>query len=375
MLQGGDQQALQLKRLLVTMKQKYEEHLQSIQGELQEARSQRESLQRELERVSLELKDTNTYHEDELAALYRQQQSLQELLTAGKQELEQHHQSQEETTQKIQFLQTELVLEQRKNQQKVESLQQSLDLFRNNNDQNPLQEKYEQLKEEALTLSQQLEEALEARIAAEKKMTALQEQFQSQQDELHQSETRLGTLLTEHDHLQREGAEWHLLFEESESRLKAAQQHLAKKVKEVTLLNEKNEELHAHLTGLQQSLETSNAQIHHLQTHVDLYQKQEKRLQDQLHDALKGTESQVSKWEQKYFHMYDKWQESEARIRELKKYEEKHAQMQALLANLGSVMGPSITSGNVTQEPPKTVEIEDERYDLFGMRPPPSHFN
>ena len=56
-------------------------------------------------------------------------------------------------------------------------------------------------------------------------------------------------------------------------------------------------------------------------------------MQDQLHESLKGNESQIIKWEEKYFQMYDKWQESENRIRELNKFEEKHLQMQNLFAN------------------------------------------
>ncbi len=114
-------------------------------------------------------------------------------------------------------------------------------------------------------------------------------------------------------------------------------------------------------------------------------------MQEQLHDALKATESQVAKWEEKYFHMYDNWQESEARIRELKKFEEKHHQMQNLLSNLGNFMGSSLNSGGIfpsiqesadplnssevleesqTEESSstETLAAAEEKYDLFGMR-------
>ncbi len=178
---------------------------------------------------------------------------------------------------------------------------------------------------------------------------------------------------------------------------------MAKKVKESALLTERVEEQQNSLAEMDQILEQQKTQIVQLQAGVDLYQRQEKRLQEQLHDALKGTESQVSKWEEKYFRMYDKWQESENKIRELKKFEEKHQQMQHLLANLGNFMGGPFNNPlaaahqvaaahqavqecsernarplafetpaaeSVPAQPSPLPESEDERYDLFGMRQP-----
>jgi hypothetical protein len=116
-----------------------------------------------------------------------------------------------------------------------------------------------------------------------------------------------------------------------------------------------------------------------------------------LHDALKGTESQVAKWEEKYFRMYDKWQECENKIIELKKFEEKHHQMQHLLANLGNFMGGSFANPAMGNFPPAQEQVErnlrhasfeapppldsytptplkhdaeEDRFDLFGMRQP-----
>jgi len=158
------------------------------------------------------------------------------------------------------------------------------------------------------------------------------------------------------------------------------------------------EEQQANLADLAQNVEIQKTQLAQLQASVDLYQRQEKRLQDQLHDALKGTESQVTKWEEKYFRMYDKWQESENKIRELKKFEEKHLQMQSLLANLGNFMGGSFNNHNALfhagQEAPERparplsldtpltegpaslhkTEPQEEKYDLFGMRQPQDNF-
>lgn len=259
-----------------------------------------------------------------------------------------------------------------------------------------LQEKYEQLREESSQSSYQLEEALEIRIRAEEELAHVDHLLKEQENHLSTQREEIAELNQEKEQLQQEIYQLRSLLDESEMRLKMAQQHLAKKVKEAAILNEKVEEQQSSLIEHQQMLETTKTQMNHLQTNMELYQKQEKRLQEQLHESLKSTENQVSKWEEKYFRMYDKWQESEERNRELKKFEEKHLQMQSLLANLGNFMGSSFVSPTALfqqaqvdlQEPHpnrpsvesdvdqenllNSVENEEstEKMDLFGMRPP-----
>ncbi len=258
-----------------------------------------------------------------------------------------------------------------------------------------LQDKYEQFKEELRLLNGQLKEALEMRIQADLKSDHLETVASNQEFQLQEFAQQLQILEREKGDLESEKERTEMLLGESEMRLKVAQQHLAKKVKEVALLNEKLEQQEGHLTDFTQIIEYQKNQLVQLQASLDLYQKQEQRLQDQLHEALKGTESQILKWEEKYFHMCDKWQESENRVRELKALEEKHLQIQALLSNLGNFMGKSFNPSDALihaeqksiQSPntssfsfeapflagsssPNLSQSEDleEKYDLFGMQ-------
>jgi chromosome segregation ATPase len=252
-----------------------------------------------------------------------------------------------------------------------------------------VQDKYEQLKDEWKLLGERLEEAVEGRAQAEQHLAHLEMIAKNQGIQLQELAEQLQLLHQEKQTLEVERDQVKTLLEECETRLKIAQQHLAKKVKEAALLSEKVEEQQGNLADLLQTVEHQKTQIAQLQASVDIYQRQEKRLQEQLHDALKGSESQVSKWEEKYFRMYDKWQESENKIRELKKFEEKHLQMQSLLANLGNFMGGSFNHQFAGQESterstrplsfdsalPETPSVSktdsfEEKYDLFGMRQP-----
>lgn len=274
--------------------------------------------------------------------------------------------------------------------QRIEEMQKRIgDLGAEVSEKDFIQDKYEQLKDEWNQIGERLEESEEARAQAELYLTNLQEASSKQEEQINSFTQELQIVQEERKNLEAERDQIKISLDEGETRLKVAQQHLAKKVKESALLNERVDEQQNNLTEMAQTLEQQKTQIVQLQANVDLYQRQEKRLQEQLHDALKGTESQVAKWEEKYFRMYDKWQDTENKIRELKKFEEKHHQMQHLLANLGNFMGgsfipatgapqsvqepiernprsPSFEELQTESSPPANLEA-DQRYDLFGM--------
>ncbi len=254
-----------------------------------------------------------------------------------------------------------------------------------------LQEKYELLKEEWISLSRKLEEALDSRIVAESQVISLHTVLKDFEQKLNEKEALLNRSLSEKEILEEKFEGLRIGLEESESRLKMAQQHLAKKVKEAAFLTEKIDDQRINLEEAIHTTEIFKGQVTHLQASIEIYQKQEKRLQDQLHDALKGTDGQVAKWEEKYFQMYEKWQESETKIRDLRKYEEKHQQMQSLLSNLGNFMGTPSYSNNAhlfhsipeqtdkinrsfshSQDQPTDIPLShlnsDEKIDLFGMK-------
>ncbi len=131
-------------------------------------------------------------------------------------------------------------------------------------------------------------------------------------------------------------------LEDRENRIKMAQQHLAKKVKEVAVLSEKIEEQKFQILELQNHMSQQQGKINELKATLDLQQQQETKLQELLNEGIKSAESQIAKWEEKYFKMHEKWQECDMKNRELKKLEEKYIQLQSLLANLGNFISAPI---------------------------------
>ncbi len=259
-----------------------------------------------------------------------------------------------------------------------------------------LQERYESLQEEWKKISLLFEKAQEVRIKTESQLNEMERTLREQLSLFNEKVDQYSILQQEKERVE---AEFHSLKtqrEEAESCLKIAQQHLAKKVKEATLLTEKIEQMQFQLNDNLHKIESYKSQTLQLQATVDQRQGNESRLQDQLKDTVKNFELQNVKWEEKYYKVHDRWQECENRISQLQKVEEKHYQMQNILSNLGSFISgnahantaPSFASLAITpQQAPEKSEhpsffiqqdggafLEDQQdlssghFDLFGMQ-------
>lgn len=121
---------------------------------------------------------------------------------------------------------------------------------------------------------------------------------------------------------------------EQDAHMKAAQQHLGKKVKETALLNEKIEEQKSVINDLQSSMNQLKIKMGEMQTSFDHQLQLEKKHQEKLHETVRYAEGQAIKWEDKYLKANEK----------LKILEERQLQMQTLFASLTNVIGNPLSS-------------------------------
>ncbi|MBS4166279.1 Uncharacterized protein NEOC65_001364 [Neochlamydia sp. AcF65] len=142
--------------------------------------------------------------------------------------------------------------------------------------------------------------------------------------------------------------------EEQDARIKVAQQHLGKKVKEVALLNEKIEEQKSLIADLEENLNQLKIKMNERQNSFEQQLMQESKTQHLLQETIRATESQVAQWEAKY-------QQAEENLKTL---EEKQQQMHSLLASLSHVIGAQdiisqgeLSGGTVT--PKRPLEWEE----------------
>jgi chromosome segregation ATPase len=119
--------------------------------------------------------------------------------------------------------------------------------------------------------------------------------------------------------------------QEKEIGIVEAQQQFAKKVREMSQLTEANEDLKRQMTRLQDDLIDAKARASESHSSLEANLEQLRKMQEH-----------VSGTEKKYFRTYERLQEVEAQNKELKKLEQKHHQMQQLLANISSVVGSPV---------------------------------
>ncbi len=341
-------QILHLKRLLVTLKQQYEKALSGLQEKLQQEQQQNTQIRNEFE-------SARKLDQEEISALQKQLISIRKTLK--------HHQ--EEFRETIHKLQQQTAIEGTAEFQQAST--ETLGLQQLQAEKRFLEDKYEELKEEWQTLLERYDEAAEMRSLAEQESSRLQKTADAMRSALEEQSSRLADREEERQHLESALKAQEKLVLDTDTQLKAAQQHLAKKLKEASFVSEQLEQKTVALTHLQEDFDLMRQQVWQLQIALEQIQLQEKRAQELLQETTKTHEQQLSRWEEKYFQMCEKWQDSEANLRELKKFEEKYRQTQAMILQLGSLMGSgSTTSSEANLSSPPIP------YDLLNTLPPPT---
>ena len=130
-----------------------------------------------------------------------------------------------------------------------------------------------------------------------------------------------------------------LELQEHETNLRAAQQHLAKKMREAAQLAEQNHELNEAIITQEQTVESLKAKLAEAKASLENEADIKQTLQRQYHEGIKVIESQCAKWEEKYFQLQEKWQVVEAQNRELKRLEERFGKLQSMFSHMGSLIG------------------------------------
>lgn len=120
-------------------------------------------------------------------------------------------------------------------------------------------------------------------------------------------------------------------LEEREQDIKVAQQHLAKKVKEVSRLTEHQEETDRKADRLQKELQDCQNQLELTRGELGKLQRREKQLQDQLHEQANAMEARSARWEAEHHKLMEQVKRAEIDTKKLRETEDKLHHVRALL--------------------------------------------
>ena len=199
-----------------------------------------------------------------------------------------------------------------------------------------IRQQFEKLKSMILAGQEELESRGAQILLANQTAAALRQDKASLEGELQQKIEALGQLSREKQKFQELCLQMQKNYEESEAQLKIAQQHLAKKVMETSLAQEKLEDQRTQAADLQSHLQANQTKAAELRAQIEQYQQREKSWQEEHKEALAAVLVQTQEWEDKYYHMYEKWKATEAQSKEWKAAADKYHQMQAFLMNIGA---------------------------------------
>jgi len=199
---------------------------------------------------------------------------------------------------------------------------------------------YEKLRLETVLLTERLDAALGTIEEQGHRLQGQESVYQFQLEKLAQLEMNLAEMEQQmHSAVLEKSVLQESVFkaqngrEDAEARLKVAHYHLAKKVKETTMLADHGRDLDGKVQELTMDLSSAQEKILELQSILEKQVFQEKNRQCSLQDSLKEAEASVEIWKKKYAEVYVHWQEHDQRLKEFERLQDKLLQMKSLCMN------------------------------------------
>lgn len=189
-------------------------------------------------------------------------------------------------------------------------------------------------------LAQFVEEMKAKLVQSEEDKTALSESLIKKEELLHHLSAQVASSTRSLEKMEDATRQHTIEKQEHEADLRQAGAHLAKKMREVALLTEQMQELKIALVNLENELQDAKNSLMETKASLEAETIQKQSLQKQYHENLKAIELQSNKWEEKFFQIQEKWQETEARNRELKRIEERFGKLQNAFNHIGSIISP-----------------------------------
>lgn len=137
-------------------------------------------------------------------------------------------------------------------------------------------------------------------------------------------------------------------LEEKQIQLDEAHLHLAKKVREAALLNEKVEEFSlqvADIDHVREALQEASCQLQN-----DLQREEREKIE--LTEKVQMLEEEIKKLEERCLYAEHRSQQATDKILELEKIEKRHTQLQSLLSGFGPLPGVSDPDNKITEKSP-----------------------
>lgn len=185
-----------------------------------------------------------------------------------------------------------------------------------------------------------------------------------------ESEERLQQQATEKQLAQEDAAKAKMAQDDAEGRLKFAHYHLAKKVKETTELTDKLQAYEMKHREAEATIQHLTDQVASLRIQIDDQLRQESVFREQAKESIRSADAMVQGWEEKYLQLQRRWEEDEAKIKELSRVADRYHQMHSLWNNLNEFFC-DVKGEKMHPEEPEVRQFQN----LFEPGSPPRYMS
>lgn len=165
-----------------------------------------------------------------------------------------------------------------------------------------------------------------------------QQNIDALKSELKQNEESIKQNLCEIENLKIDVQNKSLQNEEKEGEIKKAQQHLAKKIKESTLLRDVLERQKMQITQLHNTISNYKKEIEQMQNSLNIQRMHEEKLQAMAYERTQSAENLMKEWQEKYMSLYQEVQNAKIELVEFQRMKKNYEQISFAFSSLRNVL-------------------------------------
>ncbi len=130
-----------------------------------------------------------------------------------------------------------------------------------------------------------------------------------------------------------------LVCEEREAEIRKAQHHLAKKVKETTIMRDLSDRQNAQIAELKSQIAKQHNELEQIHNNLNMRQVHEEKMHIMAKERAQSAEALAKEWQEKFLSLQQEWQDEKAELVELRQLREEYGEMAATVASLKNILG------------------------------------
>jgi chromosome segregation protein len=202
-----------------------------------------------------------------------------------------------------------------------------------------LEGKHTELSEKFLAATMSLQEALDEKTSLEGKIHETENVVKTKDEELQKKATDIEEILDDQEKLENTIGVLQKKVYDKDLYIKQAQHHMAKKVKENTMLQDYVEKQKVYSMQLQNRATEYTTTLTQQQDKIKILTANEERMHAFVKESVKTAEEKVKHHEEQYSSLNEKYERNTRRMKELEQVQGEYQQLKGVFSNIKNALG------------------------------------